>query len=59
MPVLDARALKKDPKGLAFLRDVLRRGRPALPAVKTDARRLWIRIPRRSAERRPEQASST
>jgi hypothetical protein len=24
MPVLDAKALKTDPKGLAFLRDVLR-----------------------------------
>ena len=24
MPVLDAKALKSDPKGLAFLRDVLR-----------------------------------
>ncbi len=31
MPVLDAKALKTDPKGLAFLRDVLR------PAADTSA----------------------
>jgi hypothetical protein len=31
MPVLDARALKKDPKGVAFLREVLSRN-PSLAA---------------------------
>lgn len=33
MPVLDAKALKTDPKGLAFLRDVLR------PAADTSAQK--------------------
>ena len=48
MPVLDAKALKKDPKGAAFLLSVLRRGpapssteqdRPNPPQVRTGKRR--------------------
>ena len=42
MPVLDAKALKTDPKGLAFLRDVLRPGdgsrKSAKPSAEKSAR---------------------
>ena len=34
MPVLDAKALKTDPEGLAFLRDVLRPAAADTPAQK-------------------------
>jgi hypothetical protein len=37
MPVLDAKALKTDPKGLKFLRDVLRREQPS--GTETDGSR--------------------
>lgn len=39
MPVLDAKALKSDPEGLAFLLSVLRRSAPSPAAVK-DVRKL-------------------
>lgn len=42
MPVLDARALKKDPKGAAFLKEILRLHRLAKVAARQEA------LPRRS-----------
>ena len=54
MPVLDAKALKTDPKGLAFLRDVLR------PAADTSAPKNMA-TERASTRRRklPETVSGT
>jgi hypothetical protein len=62
MPVLDARALRRDPKGLAFLREVLRREGPVQGGVQREIRRLALRVARRKsekvAEKRAEQPSS-
>jgi hypothetical protein len=60
LPVLDAKALKADPKGMAFLRDVLRRDDPA-PAepAGTEPDRKWPnaakakRVAGRVSNRRP------
>ncbi len=45
MPVLDAKALKTDPEGLAFLRDVLRPAGAEKPAAPLAA----VSRPRRKA----------
>jgi hypothetical protein len=50
MPVLDAKALKTDPKGLKFLRDVLRREQPV--AAESDGGRE----PARSRPSRPSSS---
>jgi len=50
MPVLDAQALTDDPKGAAFLLDVLRHQASPRPAP--------LLIPRHKASRRSEQRAS-
>jgi hypothetical protein len=52
MPVLDAKALETDPKGLEFLRDVLRDTSPRRPSEAV------ARVPRKGSWR-AERASIT
>jgi hypothetical protein len=56
MPVLDAKALRTDPKGLAFLRDVLRREQAPQEAETAEGRRSPLRRSRaKSADLQPDQ----
>jgi hypothetical protein len=54
MPFLDAKALKSDRKGLAFLRDVLRRRIPGIPPKQRQAA-----PPESSDESVPPRAENT
>lgn len=49
MPVLDARALTTDPKGVALLRDVLRRDQTAKDSNKDDRKAVSRFAKRRRA----------
>lgn len=43
MPVLDAKALKADPEGAAFLLSVLRRNPSPVSKAATKTRPVWVR----------------
>jgi hypothetical protein len=43
MPVLDAKALKTDPKGAAFLLSVLRRSPSSVSNTAMKPRPVWVR----------------